>query len=403
MNIEREVLQKQIEKELCSGTEFAHPATRRFVRAVVLDGTVERYLNQQSLKPVTFKARERAYRMAIIFFGSSATLEQVKEIYGNGVSSERTRQLIAWTINGLHKNSTPLTRYRSPLDKIPKNKYGQANNLIGRGLWAGREIAQVAASARSGASYGEIVASAGHHIINIARSHYKRVGVDIPYSERRVISREIRRQMRDENLTYEQVKGLWAKTSLGIAHNSLTKEGLTLSLNDLAGYAGLHIRALEVTLLLPYLEKAGIAWGEYHRSTKTKDGKTLAHSYYLIRAADLEKAIQALKEAGELKPFFENPVKLISAAEGFRTPTTTILLNRRGFAGLNNLFQEHGLNIRTLPLPVELFIRYCPYPVYRYANSNTFYYPVKFERQIRTYIKRTAKRLGIKTGKRATE
>lgn len=326
--------------------EFAHPKTREALRAYVLDGATARYLQDSSVKPRILEARTRGHLFTVMYFGTSLSLEEVSRIYGDGIVRERVRQLIRWTFTGIHSYASPEIQKKHPLEEIPRNKIGQVETIIGRGLRQGASAALVADLARKSLPQSDIKTRVGGRNLRKLAWDYVDRGLEIPYSEGYILSQEIRHGMKDASLSFEEVKLVWVKTSLSTVNQRLTREGLVLSLRDLVGYAGMVIRNDKVGLLVPILERAEIAIGHYQRKVKTKDRKLIrVQNYYYLRRLDLEKAIQALEREDQLKPFFENPLKQISGPANLPIPNTNELINKRGFDSLNNLSVKNGVSL----------------------------------------------------------
>jgi len=276
--------------------EFAPKKVRDYLRAHVLDGATARYLEDESVQPGVLKARIRGHYLTVLYFSDGLTLEEFGRKYGGGISRERVRQIVNETFKGLNTYASEDIQNRYPFKEIPKNKKGQLNTLIERGLRRGNKAPLIADLSRKGVSRLEIEKIIGtSNIRDVGISYVGRDGLNIPFSKKHDLSLEIRQEVKDVSLTFEQVQDLWIKTNLSVARR-LTKEGLAFSLNDLAGFAGIHIRPAQLGSLIPYIEKTEIALGHYQRVTKDKKGERLHQNYYFLRKVDLNRAIKALAQ-----------------------------------------------------------------------------------------------------------
>lgn len=397
-----------VEYEKALGNTFAHPRTREFILAAKKEGVFAKYLEElreiedKGLRPPGMLTKIRNFNMTITYFATPGTYKQIGKVYGRPkpLTPQRVEGIVSETVSVIWNRVSPKLQSEHPRDQIVMNKEGQLNTTLARGLRRESLTTQIATLARLGHSYPEIKneLAASSNVISAARINYSGQGVEVPFSPANELSKEVREELANPNLSADEVKKLWGKIKRGVAGH-LTGEGLTISLFDATRLAGLFIRPSYTARFLPVLDKAGISYGHY-QETATVKGKPIPRNYYFLRAVDLPKVIQAFEQEQGLKPFFENHVTQISGPP-IKLPVTTALINKRGFDSLNNLTRRHGVNFaRRLPISIEKFFvdANCPSPIItytRHSKERFVYYPLDYEEHLDAFIPERKRQLGL--------
>lgn len=335
-------------------------------------------------------------------FEPDLTLQDLADTFR--LTRERIRQIgnatlsTLWDMNPGVQRLIPsleeMLAYQKPLSLESRKKISAAQG--GLSLTA-------ASMLRKGASTEEIraliasrgLSSAAKNISDVRRRLKAWGQGEIPYLKRLPSeNRQLVASLMDKNKPDQEVAGLLDQVDFSfIQHYGRQKDSPIKSVFKLAREAGYHLRPRDIHELLEALEKASppVPVGKIVHEVKNgpQKGRPV---YYVIASIHAQRATEAWKNDPGLKPYLENPVKMLCGSD-YSIPTTTQLMRKRGFQSVGTLLKELGVKLgnRGVSGMKEFFSdRWCPVPIFVYGTVRSFYYPADQKEALAEYIKQTS-------------
>jgi hypothetical protein len=171
------------------------------------------------------------------------------------------------------------------------------------------------------------------------------------------------------------------------------KDPLITSVWRLAKEAGYFFRRRELFLFTESVQSAGIPMGAVEAGPKG----SLAR---FICSRHVDRSLEAIRSEPALSKFLKRPVSVFSGPITEDIPTSTSLIQRRGYEDLRSIFKEVGISVggRRGMRYKDIFNEGCPATIYQLTKggrSGSFFFQISQRKLLKSYIISRAKQLGL--------
>lgn len=363
---------------------FPHlqPKTAEFLVAAYHDGAYDRLLTEaQKSETIAQKLNAITY----YFHLPNTTLKDTARLLSpqKPFSRERAWQCVQDGINHLISFSSGELQDRFSNEKIPTRKPRTIKSRQQQSLALGGKSVQIAEMASQGLTTQQIQSELKQSWTGMASSRriLKNWGIELDTIKTSAeTTKRITAKFKDPNTPDEEINQLLDPLTRGTAAKYISNRSL-ISVDSIAGMAGLHNRAQENSSISKILELAGLP---VKKTTYLLANGEEQH-YYLVTAGSLMKSLRVLAKDTSLNQYRENPVKVTFGPEPPIIPNTTDLVKNYGTYPFGKIKAEFGVGAST---QLEKILGSdCPVPIFRMRSSGKSHYLKKDEAELRKYLR----------------
>ncbi|MBI3485580.1 hypothetical protein HY025_01400 [Candidatus Daviesbacteria bacterium] len=283
------------------GQIFAHFETRTFLKLACAEGA---HLIEPS-NPNWIRDRN----ITGAYFSSQGTYKDVAAAYAQGkkpLSHSRIGQIITWTIQQIHANSSPELQKQFPLEKIQLSKPRSLRSRQRISQALGGVSLSIAAGLEEGMTIQEAAVKAGlsEQQATSAKPILESWGYPVPHLKKRL--RENRRiilGLKDLAASTEQLQELLNLVNLGLYRKELTSDDPAISrVMDVIRQSGFKMLTRDFAEFIAVLESSQTPFRMLEKVVKTGAQQGIQR-YYFIARQNTDLAIQAFLNSPQLQRF----------------------------------------------------------------------------------------------------
>ena len=382
---------------------YAHPITHEFLKSALADGA-------QNVQP-SWSARGSIYyldpalwakRLNItgIYFGTSLTLDEIGQRYG-GISREAVRQIIEKGVKDLHKHSSTETQTKFPIKEIPLSKpLCVTKNIENKATTNASNLEAVSKQLENRITNSDQITTN----TNLSKKEVQ-LALKIIRSQSAKVKKEKWHQI------YENKKDTW-QAICNIVEYSEDKVQTQAAIDILDQFHAIKLLRKKDHSLLTCTEILGKKPAGFSKkihivlrnanipvmriSYDTQTQRKYEAVSYFIPNRFAEEALDVLNNS-PLKNDLKNHVEQIAGPLTSTLPSTTEFARPKKFKHVGSLIPSiRNSNLKNISF--QELCSLCPVPVYTYktAKKSGYVYPVEFEQEVKEYLDRRLKALGIK-------